>query len=37
MAITRRGFLSAASLSTFGLVTASTGLDLLIPTKAKHQ
>ncbi|MDC8104619.1 cupin domain-containing protein [Chryseobacterium sp. B21-037] len=35
MATTRRGFLSAVSLSSFGLVTASTGLDLLIPKKAE--
>ncbi|QNK63535.1 cupin domain-containing protein [Pedobacter sp. PAMC26386] len=34
MATTRRGFISAASLSTFGLVTAATSLNLLIPSKA---
>ncbi|MBB5620335.1 oxalate decarboxylase [Pedobacter cryoconitis] len=34
MATTRRGFISAASLSTFGLVTAATSLNLLIPQKA---
>jgi oxalate decarboxylase len=35
MATTRRGFISAASLSTFGLVTAATSLNLLIPKKAE--
>ncbi|MBB6502070.1 cupin domain-containing protein [Pedobacter cryoconitis] len=34
MATTRRGFISAASLSTLGLVTAATSLNLLVPEKA---